>query len=54
MYWSRCDSVRELLLFFFPSGFLLETDDGLNAQICAVHADFICDDGRLNYGLLPY
>jgi hypothetical protein len=36
------------------AGFLFETHDGLNAQIRAVHADFICEDGRLDYGLLPY
>jgi hypothetical protein len=36
------------------AGFLFETHDGLNAQIRAVHADFICEDGRLDFGLLPY
>jgi hypothetical protein len=35
-------------------GFLFETHDGLNAQIRAVHADFIREDGHLDYGLLPY
>jgi len=35
-------------------GFLFDTHEGLNAQIRAVHADFICEDGRLDYGLLPY
>jgi hypothetical protein len=35
-------------------GFLNETHEGLNAQVRAVHADFIREDGNLDYGLLPY
>jgi hypothetical protein len=34
-------------------GFLFETHEGLNAQIRAVHADFIREDGSLDYALLP-
>lgn len=36
------------------AGFLHETHEGLNAQIRAVHADFVREDGSLNYSLLPY
>jgi hypothetical protein len=36
------------------AGFLHETHEGLNAQIRAIHADFIREDGSLDYGLLPY
>lgn len=36
------------------AGFLHETHEGLNAQIRAVHADFVREDGSLDYSLLPF